>query len=50
MFYKLENGIWLSGNTIHFPDGTVLNSENKESKDGWEWMDEPPITENNYDE
>ena len=42
MFYKYENGEWLSGNEIHFPDGTVLNSENKESKDGWFWSENEP--------
>jgi hypothetical protein len=43
MYYKKEeDGCWNVGNRIDFPDGTTLNSENKLSKDGWEWYDEPP--------
>lgn len=42
MFYKFENGEWLSGNTVHLPDGTILNSENKEFKDGWFWSENEP--------
>lgn len=43
MFYKKnDDGSWLSGNNIHFPDGTVLSKDNKIEKDGWFWSDEPP--------
>jgi hypothetical protein len=43
-FYKFENGEWLHATqSVHFPDGTVLNADNKNSHDGWEWMDEQPI-------
>ena len=43
MYYKKEeDGCWNVGNRIDFQDGTTLNSENKLSKDGWEWYDEPP--------
>lgn len=43
MYYKIEeDGYWNVGNRIDFPDGTTLNSENRLSKDGWEWYDEPP--------
>lgn len=49
MFYKLEYGVWISGNTIHFPDGTVLSNDNRISKDGWVWMDSPPEDFENQD-
>jgi hypothetical protein len=44
MFYKLntDTGEWYFGNEVHFPDGTKINAENKESKDGWQWHDKPP--------
>lgn len=42
MFYKNDNGKWFKGNEVHFPDGTVLNSENKIEKDGWFWSDTQP--------
>lgn len=42
MFYKLENGKWLSGSTVHLPDGTILSKDNKVDRDGWFWMDSPP--------
>ena len=47
MFYKFENGEWISGNTVHLPDGTILSKDNKESKEGWFWSDEPPYDEEN---
>jgi hypothetical protein len=44
MWFKknLETGEWYVGNEVHFPDGTKLNAENKQSKEGWQWLDEPP--------
>ena len=43
MYYKIEeDGSWNVGNRIDFPDGTTLNSENRFSKYGWVWYDEPP--------
>jgi hypothetical protein len=44
MFYKFntETQEWYFGNEVHFPDGTKLNAENKQEKDGWQWHDEPP--------
>lgn len=43
MFYKKDdNENWYSGNNIHFPDGTILNKDNKIEKDGWFWSDEEP--------
>jgi hypothetical protein len=42
MFYKFENNEWLTALEIHFPDGTVLNSDNRIEKDGWKWYDEQP--------
>ena len=42
MFYKYENGEWFIGSEIHFPDGTKITASNPETKNGWEWHDEPP--------
>ena len=42
MFYKFENGEWLSGNEVHFPDGTILSKDNRIEKDGWKWYDVKP--------
>lgn len=43
MFYKKENEeSWMVGFKVEFPDGEVLNKDNKGSRDGWEWKDEPP--------
>ncbi len=43
MYYKIEeDGSWNVGNRIDFPDGITLNSENRLSKYGWVWYDEPP--------
>ena len=45
MFYKQNENTseWYFGNEVHFPDGTKLNAENKQSKDGWVWHDEEPV-------
>lgn len=44
MFYKFnkESNEWYAGNEVHFPDGIKITLENKQSKDGWQWHDEPP--------
>jgi hypothetical protein len=44
MFYKyIENlDTWSVSNEVHFPDGTILNSENRAEKDNFIWHDEPP--------
>jgi hypothetical protein len=43
MFYKkTDEGDWYTGNAVHFPDGVILNKDNKVSHDGWEWHEEPP--------
>jgi hypothetical protein len=44
MFYKKDEntGEWYFGNEVHFPDGIKITSENKLTKDGWVWYDEPP--------
>jgi len=42
MFYKFDNGEWFKGIEVHFPDGTILNHDNKIEKDGWKWFDEAP--------
>jgi hypothetical protein len=43
MYYKIEeNGDWVLANRIDYPDGTILSSDNKLSKDGWVWYDNPP--------
>lgn len=42
MWYKFENGEWLIGNKIIFPDGFILENNHTESRDGWEWHDTPP--------
>jgi len=44
MFYKKDEntGEWYIGNEVHFPDGTKINAENKQSYDDWEWFDEAP--------
>jgi hypothetical protein len=39
MFYKKENGKWLTGLIIELPK---LTKENKDSLNGWKWHDEPP--------
>jgi hypothetical protein len=42
MFYKIEeDGNWVTGNKIYFPDGIVLSIDNKIEKDGWIWYDNP---------
>jgi hypothetical protein len=52
MFYKQDEntGEWYFGNEVHFPDGTKLTAENKETKEGWEWRDEPPFEIENTEE
>jgi len=47
MWYKYDesNKVWLEGNKVHFPDGTVLNENHSETKDGWFWSDVPPYEE-----
>jgi len=45
MFYKYDENTdeWHSANEMHFPDGHIVNSKNKEeTHDGWEWSDEIP--------
>lgn len=46
-FYKniiLEDGeeVWGFGERVFFTDGEVLSENNKSSRDGWVWYDEPP--------
>ena len=50
MFYK-NNDYWYRAERVEFPDGTVLDENNKQSLDGWEWYDTPPdgYTENSSD-
>jgi hypothetical protein len=43
MYYKFLYEEWLTGNEVFYPDGKVLNSENKENYDGWEWHDVAPV-------
>lgn len=45
MWYKFENGEWLEGNKIYFPDGTILEHNHEVEKDGWKWYDEPPYND-----
>lgn len=44
MWYKYneETNEWYYGAEIHFPDGTKITASNPETKNGWEWHDEPP--------
>ena len=46
-FYKkyiLDDGeeSWGVGSRIFFTDGEVLSENNKVSRDGWVWYDDPP--------
>ena len=43
MFYKKINNKYYKGKIINLPSGIILNEDNKENDDGWEWFDEPPI-------
>lgn len=43
MYYKFLYEEWLTGHEVYYPDGKVLNSENKENYDGWVWHDVAPI-------
>ena len=43
MYYKFLYEEWLTGHEVFYPDGKVLNSENKEDYDGWVWHDVAPI-------
>jgi hypothetical protein len=43
MWYKFENGEWLYGNTVLFPDGELLEDNHDDTRDGWEWYDVSPI-------
>ena len=53
MFYKKENNGWLIGSVVKIPidssgdnlsviGSIILDENNKQSYDGWEWHDEPP--------
>ena len=51
MVYKndIEENIWLTGNKVTFPDGTVISVDNKEvTKAGWFWSDTEPIEYTNW--
>ena len=42
-FYKKDNDCWLYGQVIYYPDGLIVNEENKEEvRDGWVWYDTAP--------
>lgn len=43
MYYKFIYEEWAVGNAVYYPDGKILNSENKEDYDGWVWHDVEPI-------
>jgi len=45
MFYKkFENGDWIKAPKVYLPNEnkTVLNEDNKQSLNGFEWYDEDP--------
>ena len=44
MFYLHEEefDLWQTANSVHFPDGTTLSSDNRVEKNGWKWYDTPP--------
>jgi hypothetical protein len=49
MFYKKnDDDTWQVGNEIHFPNGTILNNENKIEYDGWFWSDDEPMEYTKY--
>ena len=45
MFWKFENNEWVSAIRVEFPDGTIIDENNKISYDGWIWLDESPIAD-----
>lgn len=44
MFYKYneESKEWITGYVFHFPDGIIINADNKLSHDGFVWHDVAP--------
>lgn len=42
MFYKKESDYWVSGVKITFPNGVILDENNKQEINGWFWSDEEP--------
>jgi hypothetical protein len=50
MFYKYIESLdtWSVSNEVHFPDGTILNYENRTEKDDFIWYDEPPKDYNDW--
>lgn len=42
MFYKKIGNKWYTGSRINLPNGKLLDKNNKENSEGWEWYDEPP--------
>ena len=42
MFYKKIGNNWYKGKEINLPNGQIINAENKENSEKWEWYDEPP--------
>ena len=45
MFWKYENNKWSSAVRVEFPDGTILDENNKINYQGWIWLDESPIAD-----
>lgn len=41
--YNIEDDYWIIGKEVRFPDKTVINKDNRITKDGFEWFDKPPI-------
>lgn len=42
MWYKFIQEEWYIGNRVNFPDGSVLENDHTQTKDGWVWYEEPP--------
>lgn len=42
MWYKFIQDEWYVGNRVNFPDGSVLENDHTQTKDGWVWHAEPP--------
>jgi hypothetical protein len=42
MWYKFIQDEWYVGNRVNFPDGSVLENDHTQTKDGWVWYAEPP--------